>query len=58
MQREIITIDADNKRLGVLATEIANLLMGKNSAKFEYHIDNGAKVIVYNTNKYLFILIN
>jgi large subunit ribosomal protein L13 len=51
MQREIITIDADNKRLGNLATEISSLLMGKNSANFEYHIDGGAKVIVYNTSK-------
>jgi large subunit ribosomal protein L13 len=51
MQREIITIDAENKRLGALATEISSLLIGKNSAQFEYHIDGGAKVIVYNTNK-------
>ena len=51
MQREIITIDAENKRLGTLATEVATILMGKNSATFEYHVDGGAKVIVYNTNK-------
>ena len=51
MQREIITIDANNQRLGKLAVQVASLLIGKDSANFEYHIDSGAKVIVYNTSR-------
>jgi large subunit ribosomal protein L13 len=50
MQRETITIDANQVRLGKLATEIANALMGKDDPNFEYHQDAGKKVIVYNTD--------
>ncbi|PSO44263.1 MAG: 50S ribosomal protein L13 [Parcubacteria group bacterium SW_4_49_11] len=48
MEREVITIDAQNRRLGNLATEIAYYLEGKNNPAFEYHKDDGARVIVYN----------
>lgn len=51
MERKVITINAEDVRLGKLATEISRKLMGKDSADFEYHLDNGAKVIVYNTDK-------
>jgi len=48
MEREVITIDAQDRRLGNLATDIAYYLEGKNTPAFEYHKDNGARVIVYN----------
>jgi large subunit ribosomal protein L13 len=51
MERKIITINAEGVRLGKLATDISQQLMGKNSPNFENHLDNGAKVIVYNTDK-------
>ncbi len=51
MQRKEITINAENIRLGTLASDVASLLMGKNEAAFEYHKDEGAKVIVYNIDK-------
>ncbi len=48
MQRNVVTIDAQDRRLGNLATEIAYYLEGKNDPSFEYHKDNGVQVIVYN----------
>jgi len=51
MQRKEITINADNIRLGTLASEVATHLMGKTEAAFEYHKDDGSKVIVYNIDK-------
>ncbi len=50
-QRQIVTIDATDKVLGRLATQIAMQLMGKTTAAFEKHIDLGAKVIVTNVDK-------
>lgn len=47
-ERTAHTIDATNKSLGRLATEIAVLLMGKNKATFERHIDGGDSVNVVN----------
>jgi large subunit ribosomal protein L13 len=44
-------IDLSNKVLGRIATEVANLLRGKNKASFAYHKLNGDKVIVYNADK-------
>jgi large subunit ribosomal protein L13 len=48
MQRERITIDATDKSLGRLATEIATLLRGKNRPDFTPNIDNGAFVSIIN----------
>lgn len=44
-------INAENKVLGRLAVEIANLLRGKGKPEFEYHLDRGDKVVVVNTDK-------
>ena len=44
-------IDASNKKLGRLATEIASILQGKNQPEFlPYKLSNN-KVIVFNTTK-------
>ncbi len=48
MERTAHTIDATNKSLGRLASEVALLLMGKNKATFQRHIDGGDLVAVIN----------
>lgn len=45
------TIDASNKILGRLATEIVVLLRGKNEPSFTPNIDSKNSVIVMNTSK-------
>ncbi|OGD32213.1 50S ribosomal protein L13 [Candidatus Azambacteria bacterium RIFCSPHIGHO2_02_FULL_52_12] len=47
-ERNAHTIDATDKSLGRLATEVALLLMGKNKATFQRHIDGGDSVDVFN----------
>jgi large subunit ribosomal protein L13 len=44
-------IDAADQRLGRLATEIANILRGKNKPSFTPHMDTGDFVIVVNAEK-------
>ena len=51
MKRQTYIIDADNKILGRLATEIAILLRGKNKPDFLPYKDDGALVIVKNIAK-------
>lgn len=51
MKREIHKINAQDKILGRLASQIAVLLRGKNRVDFEPHIDNGAIVQVTNFDK-------
>ena len=51
MERKTFTIDATNKVLGRLATEIATLLRGKNKPDFVPYKDSGDFVIVKNINK-------
>lgn len=51
MQRKEVIINAENIRLGSLASDISKLLMGKNDPSFEYYKDEGCKVIVTNTDK-------
>lgn len=41
-------IDATNKSLGRLASEVAILLRGKHKATFQRHIDGGDSVEVFN----------
>ena len=50
MERETYTIDAKNKILGRLATEIAVLLRGKNKPDFVPYKDMGDFVVVKNTD--------
>lgn len=43
-----IVLDAKNKKLGRLASEIASILMGKDSANYEPRLEGDNKVIVKN----------
>src|SRR5688572_4292731 len=44
-------VDAENKPLGRLATEIASILRGKHKPIFTPHLDTGDHVIVVNAEK-------
>jgi len=44
-------IDARDKVLGHLATEVARLLMGKHKPMFSRHLDTGDFVVVVNADK-------
>lgn len=44
-------VDADGKVLGRLATEIADILRGKDQATFTPHTDSGDYVVVINASK-------
>lgn len=44
-------IDANERVLGRIATEIANLLRGKNKPIFTPHMDSGDYVVVVNADK-------
>ncbi|MCK4520567.1 50S ribosomal protein L13 [Candidatus Parcubacteria bacterium] len=54
MKRNTHTIDATNKVLGRLATEIAVFLRGKHKPDFTYNKDIGDFVIVKNVDKIKF----
>ncbi|WFA07624.1 50S ribosomal protein L13 [Tissierella sp. Yu-01] len=51
VQRKWYVVDAENKVLGRLATEIANILSGKNKPIYTPHVDTGDFVIVINADK-------
>ncbi len=44
-------VDAEDKVLGRLASEVANVLRGKNKAIFTPHVDTGDFVVVINAEK-------
>ncbi len=44
-------IDAQNKKIGRISSEIASLLMGKNTPDFEKHKVAGNTVIISNASK-------
>lgn len=44
-------VDATNKKLGRLASEVAKVLMGKNKPTFTPHCDMGDYVVVVNAEK-------
>jgi large subunit ribosomal protein L13 len=50
-ERPWVIVDADEKTLGRLAVEIANLLRGKNRPDYTPHIDRGCFVVVINASK-------
>ncbi len=52
--RQNHTIDATDKVIGVMATEIATLLRGKNKVEFEPNLDCGDVVEVKNIDKVRF----
>jgi len=51
IKREWHVIDAADKILGKVATEAAELLMGKNKTMFTRNLDTGDYVIVVNASK-------
>lgn len=51
LEREWYIVDATDKRLGRLASEIAQVLRGKNKPEFTPHLDTGDFVIVINAEK-------
>jgi large subunit ribosomal protein L13 len=51
VERKWFFVDAEGKRLGRLATEVATLLRGKHKPTFTPHVDCGDYVIVINAEK-------
>lgn len=51
VNRKWYVIDAENKVLGRMATEIANILSGKNKPIYTPHVDTGDFVIIINAGK-------
>jgi large subunit ribosomal protein L13 len=50
-QRRWLVVDAEGRALGRLATQVANLLRGKNKPTFSPHVDCGDFVVVVNAAK-------
>ncbi len=50
-KRDWYVVDATNKVLGRLATEIARRLRGKHKAEFTPHVDTGDYIVVVNAEK-------
>lgn len=51
VQRSWYVIDAEDKTLGRLATEIASRLKGKHKAEYTPHTDTGDYIVVINAEK-------
>ena len=51
IKRNWFLVDAEGQTLGRLASEIANVLRGKNKPSFTPHLDTGDFVIVVNAEK-------
>ncbi len=54
IERKTHKIDAEGQVLGRLATQIANILRGKNKAEFQAHLDLGDIVEISNVDKIKF----
>ncbi len=51
VRRDWYLIDATDKTLGRLATEVARRLRGKHKAEFTPHVDTGDYIVVINADK-------
>ncbi len=51
INREWFIVDAEDKVLGRLATQIAHRLRGKHKPEFAHHMDNGDFIVVVNCEK-------
>lgn len=51
IKREWLLIDATDKTLGRLATEVAMVLRGKNKPEYTPHMDTGDYVVIVNAEK-------
>ncbi len=53
IDKKWVVVDANGKVLGRLASEIADILRGKNKPQYTPHLDMGDNVIVINAEKVL-----
>ncbi|MGR3913720.1 MAG: 50S ribosomal protein L13 [Gammaproteobacteria bacterium] len=51
LRRDWFVVDAENKVLGRLATQIAHRLRGKHKPEYTPHIDSGDYIVVINAGK-------
>lgn len=51
VERKWYVVDAEGKRLGRLASEVAKILRGKNKPIYTPHVDTGDFVIIINAEK-------
>jgi len=51
IERKWYVIDAEDKTLGRLSSEVAAILRGKNKATYTPHVDTGDYVIIINASK-------
>jgi large subunit ribosomal protein L13 len=51
VRRDWVVVDATDKTLGRLASEVARRLRGKHKAEYTPHVDTGDHVIVLNAGK-------
>jgi large subunit ribosomal protein L13 len=51
VERSWWLIDADNKTLGRLATEVAHRLRGKHKPEYTPHVDTGDYIVIVNAEK-------
>ena len=51
VRRDWYVVDATNKTLGRLSTEIARRLRGKHKAEYTPHVDTGDYIVVVNAEK-------
>ncbi len=51
VRREWLLVDAQDKVLGRLATEVARRLRGKHKAEYTPHVDTGDYVVIINAEK-------
>jgi large subunit ribosomal protein L13 len=51
VQRDWYVVDAQNKTLGRLASEIAHRLRGKHKPEYTPHVDTGDYIVVVNADK-------
>jgi len=54
IQRKLHQLDATGQAVGRLATQVANLLRGKNKPEYQAHLDLGDIVEVFNITKLKF----
>jgi large subunit ribosomal protein L13 len=54
MSRKIFEIDATGKAPGRLASEVAQILIGKHKPTYEPYLDKGDKVVILNADKIVF----
>lgn len=51
VERKWLLIDAEGKRLGRLASEVATILRGKHKPTYTPHVDTGDYVVIINAEK-------